>query len=47
MAILDSTNSNEMKADAIVVLGKYRVSEAVSSLINQLEWERIYLLILL
>ena len=39
MAILDSTNSNEMKADAIVVLGKYRVSEAVSSLINQLEWE--------
>jgi len=39
MAILDSTNSDESKMDAAVVLSNYRAYEAVPFLVNHLEWE--------
>ncbi len=39
MSILDSTNSDGMKMGAVVVLGKYKASEAVPFLVHHLEWE--------
>lgn len=39
MDILDSTNSDEVKVYAVVVLGEYRASEAVPDLVHHLEWD--------
>jgi HEAT repeat protein len=39
MALLDSTNSDEVKRFAMVVAGKYRAEEAVQFLVNHLDWE--------
>ena len=39
MAILDSTNSDEVKMDAVVVLGEYRAVEAIPFLMDHLDWE--------
>ena len=39
MAILDSTNSDEVKMDAVVVLGEYRAVEAIPFLMDHLDRE--------
>jgi HEAT repeat protein len=39
MAILNSTNSDEVKMDAVVVLGEYRAVEAIPFLMDHLDRE--------
>ena len=39
MAILNSTNSDEVKMDAVVVLGEYRADEAIPFLMDHLDRE--------
>lgn len=39
MAILSSTNSDEAKVYAVVVLGEYQASEAVPMLVRHFEWD--------
>jgi len=39
MEILKSTNSDEVKAGAVIVLGQYRASEAASLLVHHFEWD--------
>ena len=39
MSLLSSTNAIESKVGVMVLLGKYRASEAVPSLVSNLEWE--------
>jgi hypothetical protein len=41
MGILDSTNSERVKVDAVIVLGEYRASEAAPILAHHLEWDDI------
>lgn len=40
-AMLDSTNSDQVKVDAAIVLGEYRASEAVPVLVQHLEWDEV------
>jgi len=41
MAILNSTNSDEVKAYAVVVLGEFRAAEAAPLLVRHFEWDEI------
>jgi hypothetical protein len=42
LPILESTNSTEVKLDAVIVLGQYRAKEAVPFLVQHLEWDEQY-----
>ena len=42
LSILESTNSDSVKMEAIIVLGEYRATEAVPVLVNHLEWDYTY-----
>ena len=39
LAIINSTNSVNVKIDAVVVIGEYRVSEAAPILVRHFEWD--------
>jgi hypothetical protein len=41
IGILDSTNSAAIKVDTVIVLGEYRASEAVPTLISHFDWDDV------
>ena len=41
LEVLESTNSDIVKLDSVIVLGQYRISEAVPLLVQHLEWDEL------